>query len=282
MIWFGVFEGELLVGTAIDREYDSYFGGVPLPICGVAGVTVAAEHRGQGILTPLFASLLRNAKQRGALISTLFPSALRIYRKFGSEAIAEYVTVEVPSTVLAAVRPGTMRTRRATSADFDGIRGVYDSWARQQNGPLSREGVSFTATAEDFISTFTGVTVAVEADGTICGFVSWSRGHGFGEGGSIKVADLLATSADAYRALLSVIGSFASITALVKIDTSGDDLGRLFLPSIQWKVIESYPYMLTILDVPESLNRRTYPSGMTATLPFAVEGSFLAGNDGGY
>ena len=172
---------------------------MPLPICGVAGVTVAAEHRGQGILTPLFASLLRNAKQRGALISTLFPSALRIYRKFGYEAIAEYVTVEVPSTVLAAVRPGTMRTRRATSADFDGIRGVYDSWARQQNGPLSREGVSFTATAEDFISSFTGVTVAVEADGTICGFVSWSRGHGFGEGGSIKVADLLATSADAYR-----------------------------------------------------------------------------------
>ena len=99
MIWFGAFEGELLVGTAIDREYDSYFGGVPLPICGVAGVTVAAEHRGQGILTPLFASLLRNAKQRGALISTLFPSALRIYRKFGYEAIAEYVTVEVPSTV---------------------------------------------------------------------------------------------------------------------------------------------------------------------------------------
>ena len=32
----------------------------------------------------------------------------------------------------------------------------------------------------------------------------------------------------------------------------------------------------------ESLNRRTYPSGMTATLRFAVEGSFLADNDGGY
>ena len=29
MIWFGAFEGELLVGTVIDREYDSYFGGVP-------------------------------------------------------------------------------------------------------------------------------------------------------------------------------------------------------------------------------------------------------------
>jgi predicted acetyltransferase len=126
-------------------------------------------------------------------------------------------------------RPATMRTRRATAVDFDGIKDVYDCWGRQQNGPLTRQGASFTATAEDCIGSFTGVTVAVDADGMICGFVSWNRGQGFGEGGSIKVADLLATSADAYRALLSVIGSFASITASVKIDTSGDDLGRLFL-----------------------------------------------------
>ena len=47
-------------------------------------------------------------------------------------------------------------------------------------------------------------------------------------------------------------------------------------------VIESYPYMLTILDVPEALNRRRYPSGMTATLRFAVEVNFLVENDGGY
>jgi predicted acetyltransferase len=283
MIWFGAFEGDTLVAQLIDREYDSFFGGVPVPTCGVAGVTVAAEHRGRGVLTPLFTSLLRNAMQRGALISTLFSSALRVYRKFGYEMIAQSVMVEVPSTVLAAVpRPETMETRRAAAADFDGIRAVYNSWASEQNGPLSRRGVSFTATAEDFISSFTGVTVAVDTAGVICGFVSWNRGQGFGEGGSIGVADLLATCADAYRALLSVIGSFTSITAWVKIDTSGDDLGRLFLPSTPWKVIESHPYMLTILDVAESLNRRKYPLGMTATLHFAVQGNFLAENDGAY
>ena len=254
-----------------------------LPTCGVAGVTVAAEHRGQGILTPLFDSLLRSAKHRGALISTLFPSAPRIYRKFGYEAIADYVTWKSRALYWQRSRVQQRCEPAAQPPPIsDSIKGVYDSWARQQNGPLTRQGVSFVATAEDFIGSFTGVTVAVDAAGTICGFVSWNRGQGFGEGGSIKVADLLGTGADAYRALLSVIGSFASITALVKIDTSGDDLARLFLPSIQWKVIESYPYMLTILDVPEALNRRRYPSGMTATLRFAVEGNFLVENDGGY
>jgi predicted acetyltransferase len=283
MIWYGAFDDDLLVARLVDREYDAYFGGVPIPMCGVAGVTVAAEYRGQGILTPLFATLLRNAKQRGALISALFPSAARIYRKFGYEMIAEYVRVEVPSRALATVPRATMmRTRRAAAADFDAIRSVYDGWACEQNGPLSRRGVSFTATAEDFIDSFTGVTVAVGVDDAISGYVSWSRGRGVGEGASIRLADLLATSADGYRALLAAIGSFESVAPSVMIDTSGDDLVRLFLPNVQWKASESFPYMLTILDVAESLARRRYPATIAAALSFSITGSFLAENDGTY
>lgn len=283
MSWYGAFESDQLAGQLIDREYDAYFGGVPLPMCGVAGVTVTAEHRGQGILTPLFASVLRNAKQRGALISALFPSAPRIYRKFGYETVAEYARVEIPSRIVAEVpRPTTIQTRRASAADFDAIRAIYDTWAIEQNGPLSRRGVSFTVTAEEFIASFTGVTVAVDAKGRICGFVSWDRGQGIGDGASINVSDLLAVSGDAYRALLSVIGSFASVTASLKIDTSGDDLARLFLPSAQWKVIESYPYMLKILDVAKALASRRYAPSLRTNLRFRVEGDFLTENNRAY
>jgi predicted acetyltransferase len=283
MSWYGAFESDQLAGQLIDREYDAYFGGVPLPMCGVAGVTVTAEHRGQGILTPLFASLLRNAKQRGALISALFPSAPRIYRKFGYETVAEYARVEIPSRIVAEVpRPTTIQTRRASAADFDAIRAIYDTWAIEQNGPLSRRGVSFTVTAEEFIASFTGVTVAVDTKGRICGFVSWDRGQGIGDGASINVSDLLAVSGDAYRALLSVIGSFASVTASLKIDTSGDDLARLFLPSAQWQVIESYPYMLKILDVAKALASRRYAPSLRTNLRFRVEGDFLTENNRAY
>jgi predicted acetyltransferase len=282
-IWYGVFDEDLLVAQLIDRQYDAYFGGVPIPTCGVAGVTVAAEHRGRGILTPLFATLLHDAKQRGALISTLFPSAPRIYRRFGYETIVEYVRVEVPSQALAAVpQPTTIRTRRATAADFDDIRGIYDAWAIEQNGPLSRRGVSFTATAEDFVDSFTGVTAAVDVNDTIRGFTSWRRGEGVGHGASITVSDLLATSAEAYRALLWVIGTFASVAATVKIDTSGDDLARLSLPSNDWKVVSAFPYMLAILDVAESLTRRRYPPSMATTLRFRVDGHFLPENNDAY
>ncbi len=48
----------------------------------------------------------------------------------------------------------------------------------------------------------------------ICGYASWNRGQGYGEQAVISVADLLATSADGYRALLAMVGSFASVTAI--------------------------------------------------------------------
>ncbi len=127
---FGAFLGDELVATAIDRAYDSYFGGVAVPTSGIAGVTVAAESRGQGALAPLFAALLRAARDRGAVVSGLFPTAPRIYRRFGYEVVTDLDTIELPTHVLGSIpRPAAVRTRRAVAADFDAIRAVYDAWA---------------------------------------------------------------------------------------------------------------------------------------------------------
>src|SRR4051812_20627210 len=74
----GAFEGGELVGRIVDREYDSWFGGAPVATSGVAGVTVAAEKRGSGLLTPLFETVLADARERGAVISALYPTATGI------------------------------------------------------------------------------------------------------------------------------------------------------------------------------------------------------------
>ena len=92
-----------------------------------------------------------------------------------------------------------MRTRRATPADFDAVREVYDTWAAAQNGPLTRRGPSFPADARTFIDAFTGVTLAIDEAGDVVGFASWQRGQGSGDSSSLEVSDLLALSGDAYR-----------------------------------------------------------------------------------
>jgi predicted acetyltransferase len=280
---FGSFHDGVLVAKAVDRAYDSYFGGVAVPTAGIAGVTVAAEARGQGLLAPVLDALLRAARDRGAVVSGLFPTAPRIYRRFGYEVVTSLDTVEVPTSVLASVaRPVSARTRRAVPGDFDAIRTVYDAWAVEQNGPLSRRGVSFPAGAEDFLGSYTGVTVAVDEAGSVCGYASWRRGEGFGEKAMIDVADLLATTADGYRALLSTIGSFSSVTAHTRLRVSGDDLVRSFLPTAHWRRTRTLPYMVRVVDVPTAFALRRYPPGLTADLAFRLTGDFLAENNTGY
>ena len=63
------------------------------------------------------------------------------------------------------------------------------------------------------MDSFTGVTVALDETGEVCGYVLWERGQGFGEDAVIAVSDLLATGADGYRALSATVGSFSSVTA---------------------------------------------------------------------
>ena len=281
--WFGVFDSDMLAARIVDREFESWFGGVRLPTCGIAGVTVAAEYRGRGLLTPLFVEALRHAKERGSLISGLFPTAARIYRRFGYELIADYVSVEVRTHALAAVTPPqSVRTRRADVADFDAVRDIYDAWASGQNGPLTRRGVSFPAPAEQFLDSFTGVTLAIDETEAVRGFASWNRGPGYGEKAAIEVAALLATTGDAYRALLAALGSFVTVTPTLRIDTSGDDLARLFLPGVEWRVAESSPYMIKVLDIRGALGALRYPAGMTVELDFSIANDFLVENNGSY
>ena len=280
---FGAFdERGALVGQVTDRDFDSCFGGALVPTSGIAGVTVAAESRGRSVLSPLFDATLAHARERGAVISTLFPSAPGIYRRFGYELVADFATVQVPTAALAAVAaPAAISTRRATAADLEAVRTVYDRWALEQNGPLSRRGVSFDGTVANGLEA-TGVTLAVGTDGAVVGYATWNRGHGTGEGAALEVSDLLAQTADGYRALLRLLGSFAPVAPVTRIDTSGDDLARLVLPSLSWAVRDSSPYMLRVLDVVGAVTARRYPPSLAVTLDLRVGGDGVPGIDGGY
>jgi predicted acetyltransferase len=258
---FGTFDDGHLVARVVTREYHSWFGGSAVPTGGIAGVAVTAERRGQKLLDELFRVALDDGfRKRGEVISTLFPTAPGIYRKFGYELISSYDEVEIPSSALAGIRASDrVRTRRATPADFDAVREVYDAWAAAQNGPLTRRGPSFPTDAEGFIEAFTGVTLAIDEADEVVGFASWQRGSGSGESSTLEVSDLLALNADAFRALWRVLGSFSSVVGQVRVCTSGDDVARLSLPSAHWNVVARSPYMLRVHDVPGAFAARNWP-----------------------
>ncbi len=279
---WGTLDDGVLLAKVVGREFRSWFHGVEVATNGIAGVAVRTESRGQGLLDELFREVLEEGlRERGEVISTLFPTAPGIYRRFGYELISSYDTVEVPTAALAAVRPGEGITlRRATAEDFDAVRAVYDAWAAAHNGPLTRRGPSFAGTAQEFIDAFTGVTLACDADGSVLGYSTWVRGSGYDHAATIEVGDLLGSTPDALRALLRSLGSFATVTGQVRFQTSGLDAIRLLLPSVAWPVTGGHAYMLRVHDVVGACTGLSLPAG--GPVRFSVEGDLMGTMDGAY
>lgn len=280
----GTFDGGRLVARVTGREFHSWFHGAEVATNGIAGVAVSPESRGRGLLDDLFRAVLgEGLEERGEGVSTLFPTAPGIYRRFGYELVSSYDTVAVPTAALGAVRPGEGVTlRRATADDMAEVRRVYDTWAAAQNGPLTRRGPSFPASDQEVLDEFTGITLACDDSGVV-GYAAWERGPGYDQSSHVEVADLIALTRDATAELCRMLGTFSSVTGQVRFLTSGADAVRLVLPSLAWPVVDSHAYMLRVHDVVVACSGlRLGPGDRERTVGFSVAGDLLGTADGSY
>lgn len=267
---WGTFVGSTLAAKAERIAYRSHTGGVTVATCGLAGVTVAAEFRGTGLLGPLIGRVLAEGRARGDIIATLFASAPGIYRRYGFELITARTIIDLPTSAARAVTGGSgeVSVRRAGPADHEAIHALYSRWAAHQNGPLTRTGPAFGEAGAT--AACTGVTLAVGADGAVLGYARWDRGPDEGPEAVLTVSELIAVRADAYRALWRTLGSFSDVVGRIHLHTSGWDPAQVFLGPSTWRTIGTNPYMLRVDDVARAFTAR----GLCVDRPvrFAVRG----------
>src|SRR5207302_4908127 len=75
------YEGDRLVATTRDIRMLQWFGGRPLRAAGVASVATVPEHRSGGVGDEVMRALLHRARDRGAVVSSLFPATVPFYRR---------------------------------------------------------------------------------------------------------------------------------------------------------------------------------------------------------
>ncbi|MEO9325048.1 GNAT family N-acetyltransferase [Nocardioides sp. C4-1] len=283
-VWLALVDGDLAARVAA-HSYESWWHGVRVPTCGVASVAVAPERRGAGLLRPLFAAMLAAGAERGDVVSTLYPTANGIYRPLGYEVVTSFDTVRLATAELAGVRApsGSTTVRRAGVDDLPAMTAVYDAWAAAQNGPLNRTGPRFARSPQELLDDVTAVSLAVEGD-RVVGFASWDRGEGYDPAtASLEVHDLVAVTADGYRALWRMLGTHTSVAGTVRLHTSGDDPARWVLPTATWDVVARHPYMLRVHDPAAAFGAVSGPAHLAgATVPFRVVGDPLGVADGDY
>ena len=255
-----------LAALGIDREFETWIGSSRVTTAGIAGITVPAEHRGGGHLRPLFESMLGAARDRGALLSGLYPTSTGIYRSLGYAPVADLDEIVVPTHVLA-VRGDAAPVRRATTEDVPAIAAAYTAWAQQHRGPLTRDGISFPDQAAAYTDETTGVTVAESSPGVVSGFAAWHRGTGYGPDAVLTVRQLVALDRASLVGLLQTLGSFASVTPTTVITDSTADTWTGLLRSDDSRVRRRYSYMVKVLDVQVLASLAPSPA-LRTELPF--------------
>lgn len=132
-----------LAGMASVWELGQFFGGRKVPMGGVGSVAVPPHHRGSGLATRLMRTLIDDMRERGEVISTLYPMNHELYRSLGWSSAGEYPQHRWEADALATLpRPRREVTVRPTTADdLDALNAINDEVAEAGNlsyGPRFR------------------------------------------------------------------------------------------------------------------------------------------------
>src|SRR5690348_17003017 len=101
----GAFAGGQPAASATFHDMRQWWHGREVPMAGVAGVTVAPEHRGRGVGRQLMTALLDEIAARGYPLSALFPATMSLYRSLGWELAGARDTAVIPARSLLRLSP---------------------------------------------------------------------------------------------------------------------------------------------------------------------------------
>jgi predicted acetyltransferase len=229
---------QLLAACKIYR-LTQHIGGIAMPMMGLAAVAVAPGARRQGLGARLCTRAMEAARERGDVISTLYPFRADYYERLGWGLVGELQEYRFRTRELPAYEERRHVRAARGAGDAEAIAACYARVAARSNGPIVRDariwayrlageelGVRPVATAgepEDAAPAAVSVAtsrrhVAVVHDhGGVAGYALFTRPrHDAAESSAMKVRELVAENEEAYRGLLGHIARDAGRWPIVR------------------------------------------------------------------
>ncbi|MGI9182964.1 MAG: GNAT family N-acetyltransferase [Longimicrobiaceae bacterium] len=136
-LWVGEEEGRVVAACDL-HSMQQWIGGARYPMMGLGSVAVSPVHRRRGLAGRLVTSGLRVARERGDLVSALYPFRIAFYARLGYGLAGEAHQYQLPPETVPDA-PERRRLRSVSSEeDRATLRRVYDRWAQGENGQLER------------------------------------------------------------------------------------------------------------------------------------------------
>lgn len=270
-------DGRVIAGL-VEVPMGQWFGGQSVPTLGLAGVSVAPEARGHGVALGLVRAALVAARERGLVLSTLYPSTYGLYRKAGYELAGCHCRSTLELRALG-------RSRRSASIEplEDGaepeVEALYREVARRRNGYLDRGPYVWNRVRRPEREPARGF--AAMRRGEIEGYVFLRPALAATMPMELVLSDFVARTPEAVHTLYAFLSDHVSTAARATYTGGPVDARLMALPErVSKTTIEEY-WMLRIVDVRAALLGRGYPA-IDASIAFEVEDDLLPDNSGTY
>jgi predicted acetyltransferase len=262
----GCFVDGRLVATCGVLGMGQWFGGQSVPMGGVRAVATRVEHRGRGVATRAVRASLAAMRERGEVISALYPQVMRPYRALGWEVAGSLLFRQVTPRALATLGRPSLAVRRATESDRPGIRACYEGVARETNGFVDRAKGRwdwlFERLADEhwLIAGEEGYVVYRHVDPPPAG----------PEGFRVLVLDLIATTPAALQALWTTLGDASSVVPTIYFRCGPTDPLPGLLDGLDVTMTRERHWMLRLVDAPAAIAARGFADELQVRVPLEI------------
>jgi predicted acetyltransferase len=263
-----VFVGGELAAWSQVRPFGQFFGGRRVRMGGFSPVATAPEHRGHGYASIVTAAQFPLLRERGEVISGLYPAQTQLYRRNGFEIAGVLTYRTFPTRSLHALRPsGHVAIRRATVPDLPAVQACYQRFARTQDGWLDRPQVWWDQLVPPDKLGVEQHVYAVDGDGgEVAGYVRYQHLPAKPHGYTIQVHELCADEPDVASALWRLVGSSSTQAELVQASGRPEHPLLLQLPDQDLETTDEIRWMLRVVDAPGAIAARGFPPAVRTTV----------------
>jgi predicted acetyltransferase len=276
-----------IVGAFKAYKMAESINGVLMPMTGLAAVAVSPDGRRRGIGKGMCRYALALARERGDIISVLYPFRPDFYKSLGWGLAGELHSYRFRPEALAP-DDHSLSVRLANLADNDAIAACYDRVARRSNGLILRSPYVWKSMFSE-----PNAHAVVFDRGGIAGYALLVYGRGQSrEQRPLFIHELIAETYDAYCGILGWISEQRDLWREVRYDARVDE-------TFAFRLIDPRPPgerharslwdpvarvirgpMLRIINVQEALQRRSYGGEKKLRIKLTVFDAELDDNRG--
>jgi predicted acetyltransferase len=281
----GAFENARLVAMTHVYRFGQFFGGRSVPMAGLASVAVVPDRRGEGLAKQVCTAALRGMRERGEVISSLYPATTSLYRALGWEVAGLYTWSKLAPTALHALpAPARRSVRPASVAELPALRACYARVAPSAPGYLDRSDAWWERLAALWQER--SIYVATSQDGEVEGYLVYGQldGEYSGLGGPFRIAvrELIAGTRDAGLALWRLLGGWSTQVSDLFLVGPMDEGLLLLSPDQAVQPLAQLRWMTRIVDAPGAIAARGFAEAIDVEVPLALCDATFPENDGAF